>query len=181
MRKTKKLTLGAMMIALGVLFMMLGYFVEALDLTVAAVLSLVMAFVFIEIGSPYTYAVWLGTSLLGALFFTGSQVWLTYFLIFGIYPVLKAYIERLPRPAWIFVKLGFFNVALVLLMLATQFILMIPFFSEFPEGVAQYETLIKVGFILAFNLAFVLYDIFMTVMIRTYLQKFRHRFRSFLK
>ena len=39
MRKTKKLTVGAMMIAMGVLFMTLGYFVEALDLTVAAMLS----------------------------------------------------------------------------------------------------------------------------------------------
>lgn len=181
MRHTKKLTLGAMIIALSVLFMMLGYFVEALDLTVAAILSLLMAFVFIELGSPYTYSVWLATSLLGAVFFTGSQVWLTYFLIFGIYPVLKAYIERLPRAAWIFVKLGFFNVALVLLMLATELILMIPFFSELPEAMAAYEFFIKAGFVAVFNLAFLLYDVFMTVMIRAYFQRLRHRVRRFLK
>ena len=35
MRKTKKITLGAACIALGVLFMALGYFIEVLDLTVA--------------------------------------------------------------------------------------------------------------------------------------------------
>lgn len=180
MRKTKKLTLGAMMIAIGVLFMALGYFIEALDLTVAALLSLIMAFMFIEVGSPYTYAVWLGTSALGAVFFTGSFVWLTYFLIFGIYPILKAYIEKLPRGFWLIVKLVFFNIAFVLLIVFSEFILGTPFFTV-SEGYEDSANLIKAAFAAAFNVAFVIYDIFMTLMIKTYLVRFRPKFSRLLK
>ena len=180
MRKTKKLTLGAMMIAVSVLFMTLGYFVEALDLTVAALLSLIMAFMYIEVGSPYTYAVWLGSSLLGAVFFTASFVWLTYFLVFGIYPILKAYIERLPRGAWLVLKLLFFNAALVLLVFLGEAITGAPFFT-LPEELPFDAELIKWGFVLAFNVAFVIYDIFMTLMIKTYLVRFRPQFKRLLK
>ena len=72
-----------MSIALGVLFMTLGAFVEVLDLTASALCSCLMAFVFIEIGAKYAIAVWLGTTILGAVFYTHSLVWVTFFLIFG--------------------------------------------------------------------------------------------------
>ena len=41
--------------------------------------------------------------------------------------------------------------------------------------------LIKVGIYLLLNLAFVLYDMFLTVLIRVYLFGFRHRISRFLK
>lgn len=180
MRKTKKLTLSAMMIAMGVLFMTLGYFVEALDLTVAALLSLVMVFMHIEVGSPYTFMVWLGTSLLGAVFFTGGTVWLTYILVFGIYPVLKDYIERLPRWSQILLKLAYFNVALTLLILATELILGIPFVSLGEEYI-QYKRLVMIGLAVAFNIAFIVYDIFIKLAARTYMLRLRARFARLLK
>jgi hypothetical protein len=180
MKETKKLTIGAMMIAIGVAFMALGAYVEALDLTVAALLSLVVAFVCIELGSPYIWIVWLGTSLLGAVFFTGSFVWITYFLIFGLYPILKGLIERLRlKWLWILVKLAVFNVMLPLLMLASQYIIGIPLFAL--EGVFKDNVFVLIGLYLLCNVAFFLYDVFMTVMIRAYLERFRPRFSQFLK
>lgn len=180
MRKTKKITLSALMIAMGVLFMTLGYFVEALDLTVAALLSCVVVLVVIEIGSPYTFMVWLGTSLLGALFFTGSFVWLTYLLIFGIYPILKNYIERLPRAFWYPVKLIFFNAALIALIFLGELIVGVPFFAV-GENMAEYEQIIKAALYIGFNVAFVLYDIFLNLMIRAYFIRLRSKFSRFLR
>ena len=180
MRKTKKLTVGAMMIAMGVLFMTLGYFVEALDLTVAAMLSAVIAFMVIEVGSPYTYMVWLGTSLLGALLFTGSFVWLTYFLIFGIYPILKYYIEKLPRIAQYALKLLFFNLALIALIFLSELIIGLPFFTV-GDKFGEYENIVKAALYIGFNIAFVLYDICLNVMIRVYYLRFRAKFSRLLK
>ena len=180
MRTTKKLTVSAMMIAIGVLFMTLGYFVEALDLTVAALLSAVVVFTVIEIGSPYTYMVWLGTSLLGALFFTGSFVWLNYFLIFGIYPILKSYFERLPRWASYIVKLLFFNLALIAVIFLSELIFGIPFFS-LEQNLADYADIIKAALYVGFNVAFILYDIFLNLIIRAYYVRFRAKFSRFLR
>ena len=183
MKQTKKITISAMSIALGVLFMTLGFFVEALDMTVAALCSCLMAFVFIEIGGKYAVAVWLGTSLLGALFFTSSLVWVTFFLVFGIFPILKAFIEKLKRPFWIPVKLAFFLVSATAMILVSQFILGIPFFDEsinlplIGDNVTLFRAVVYVLLIAALFV----YDIFMTVMIRAYFTSFRRRIQSLLK
>ena len=172
-----------MCIALGVLFMALGAFVEVLDLTVAALCSCLMAFVFIEVGDKYALAVWLGTSLLGLIFFTHSLVWVTYFLVFGIYPILKAYIEKLKRPFWIPLKLAVFAVCGALIILVSELILGIPFFEDtlsvpFFENNMEIFKVIVCVLLLA---ALMVYDIFMTVMIIFYFSNFRKRIQSLLK
>ena len=182
MRETKKITFSAMAVALGVLFMTLGYFIEALDLTVAALTSIIMLFVFIEIGKPYTFLVWIATSLLGALFFTGSLVWVTYFLVFGIYPIMKAYIEKLKRGLWIPIKLVGFVTSGSLLILFSELILGIPFFGEINLPILSgREYIFKVAVFVMLIMAFFVYDIFLTVMVRFYFSNFRKRIASLLK
>ena len=182
MRETKKITFSAMAVALGVLFMTLGYFIEALDLTVAALTSIIMLFVFIEIGKPYTFLVWIATSLLGALFFTGSLVWVTYFLVFGIYPIMKAYIEKLKRGLWIPIKLVGFVTSGGLVILFSELILGIPFFGEINLPILSgREYIFKVAVFVMLIMAFFVYDIFLTVMVRFYFSNFRKRIASLLK
>ena len=172
-----------MAIALGVLFMTLGFFVEVLDMTVAALCSCLMAFVFIEIGAKYAVAVWLGTSVLGAVFFTSSLVWVTFFLVFGIFPILKAFIERLKRPFWIPVKLAFFLVSATAMILVSELILGIPFFDDsinlplIGDNVIVFRIVVYVLLIAALFV----YDVFMTVMIRTNFANIRKRIQSLLK
>lgn len=174
MRKTKKITLSAMIVALGTVFLVLGAMVDVLDLSVCALSSLLVAFVYIEIGSPYTFIVWIATSLLTFVFFPGSIVWLEYLLVFGIYPIIKAYIEKLPRKVWLLLKLLFFNAVLVAMIFLVELILKMPFFG--------FENLlIKVGVYVLFNVAFIAYDIFITVLIRFYFERLRNRFKHLLK
>ena len=169
--------------ALGVVFMALGAFVEVLDLTVAALCSCLMAFVFIEIGDKYAFAVWIGTSVLGFVFFPHSLVWVTYFLIFGIYPILKAYVEKLKRPLWIPVKLAIFVLSSLAIIFVSELILGIPFFEDtlgvpfFEEHTDIFRIIVICGLILAMYV----YDIFMTVMIRAYFSSFRKRVQALLK
>ena len=162
------------MIALGVVFMAIGAYVEALDLTVCALLSLLVVFSFMELGSPYCYIVWLGTSILGAVFFTSHPVWISYFLIFGIYPILKAYGERARRIFWIILKLVLANIMLPSLILLSALITGVPFFGTD-------VLLLKVGLYAACLVAFIIYDVFLTVMIRFYLSNVRHRIAGLLK
>ena len=172
-----------MVVALGVVFMALGAFVEVLDLTVAALCSCLMAFVFIEIGKPYTFCVWIATSVLSFVFFPQSLTWLTYFLIFGIYPILKAYIERLKKVFWLPIKLVYFNTVAPLMILFSEYVLGIPFFSDdlsipiFEENMLLFKIVVYVLLIVAM----IVYDIFMTVMIKAYFSKFREYIKQILK
>ena len=153
MRKTKKITLSAMIVALSVALMTLGGFVEVLDLSAAALASVLVAFVYIEIGSPYTWLVWLCTSLASFLIFPGSMLWIEYFLIFGVYPILKAYIERLPRGVWLPVKLVYINCVLIAVIFAFRFVFKTSIFIVD-------KTWIKVFIYALMNVAFVAYDTF---------------------
>lgn len=174
MRKTKKITLSAVTVALGTLFMIAGGFVEVLDLSACALASVLVAFIYIEIGSPYTWLVWICTSLLSFICFPGSVLWLEYLLVFGIYPILKAYIEKTGRVLWLPLKLLFANAVLVLVILAFEFLFKIPFFLVD-------KLWIKVILYALLNIAFIAYDIFITVLVRFYIERLRPRLKHLLK
>ena len=162
------------MVALGTTFMILGAVIEVLDLTVCALASLLVVFIFLEIGSYYPWLVWICTTLTTALLYPASLLWIEYLLIFGIYPLLKAYIEKLPKWSWIIVKLVYANAVVLALYFVCERLLGVPFFTD------EAAWLRVVTYILT-NVAFVAYDFFITVMVRAYYEKLRPRFKSFLK
>jgi len=174
MRETKKLTLSAATVAIGTLFMVLGAVFEVLDLSCVMLASLLVAFIYVELGSPYTWLVWLTTSLATALMFPASAVWAEYLFVFGIYPILKAFIERLPRPMWFPVKLVFINAILWVLILLVEGVFGVPIFEA--EG-----DVMKIVLYVTANVAFIVYDLFITAMVRVYVFKFRKRFQRFFK
>ena len=163
-----------MLVALGCVFMIFGAVFEVVDLSMCALASLLVVFAYLELGSPYTWLVWLCTSLVAMVSFFASPVWIEYFFVFGIYPILKAYIERLPRIAWVPVKLAYINGMAWVLIFLVQLI----------TGVSLLESKLlwmKVVSYVLINVAFIIYDAFITVMVRLYIDKFRRRFRKFLK
>lgn len=174
MSQTKKITLSAMMVALSTAIMLLGAVVEVFDLSVCAIASLLVVFIYLEIGSYYPWLVWICTTLATALIYPGSAIWVEYALIFGLYPLIKAYIERMPRWSWLIVKLIYINVVIWGIFCVCEFLLGIPFFEEGGQILAI------ITYVLS-NVAFVAYDFFIMVMVRFYLDKLRPRFKKFLK
>ena len=174
MSQTKKITLSAMMVALGTVFMVLGAVFEVLDMTVCAAASMLVVFVYLEIGSYYPWLVWICTTIATALLYPGSIIWAEYMLVFGIYPLLKAYIERLPKWSWLIVKLVYINAVVWGMFAISELLLGIPFFDE--EG----KIMAIVTYILM-NVAFVMFDLFITVMVRFYMNKIRPRISKLLK
>lgn len=173
MKNTKKLTLSATLVALGAVFMIIGAVFEVMDLTACALASLTVVFAYLELGSPYTWLIWLCTSLATALMFPGSLIWVEYLLVFGIYPILKGYVERLRRPLWLPVKLAFINAIIWALIFLVDLI----FGTPFLEGDSE---IMKVLLYVLMNVAFIAYDAFITVMVRFYMIKIRPRFKKFL-
>ena len=174
MKTTKKITLSARATALGAVIMLLGSVIETLDLTVCALASLLVVFIYLEIGSYYPWLVWICTTLTTALIYSGSLVWIEYFLIFGIFPLIKAYIEKLPKWSWLIVKLGYINVMIWAIFAVCELLLGIPFFGED-------SPVMKIVLYVLINVAFVAYDFFITVMVRFYYDKLRPRFKRLFK
>ena len=174
MKTTKKITVSSMVVALSAIFLILGSYISAADLILEVVASLLAVFVYIEIGSPYTWLVWLATTLTVAFLPNGISVAGMYLLVFGIYPILKAYIERTPRALWLLIKLVYINVIIVILALAVRLI----------TGASMFASellIVNVALWVLINVAFVAYDMFITVAVRLYMLKYRKIFSKFLK
>lgn len=174
MSNTKKLTICALLVALGTALMIVGATVDALDLSICAIASLLVVFVYLEIGSYYPWLVWICTTLATALLYSHSIIWAEYFLVFGIYPLIKAYIERLPRWSWLIVKLVYINGVIWGIFAISELILGIPFFDE------ESMILSVVTYILM-NVAFVAFDYFIVVMAKFYSVKIRPKIKKLLK
>lgn len=177
MKTTKKITVSAMAVALGTVFMVLGAVIEVFDMTAAALASLLVAVIYVEVGAPYTFLVWICTTLTTALLYPGSAMWLMYLLLFGIFPIMKGYIERLPHPLWLPLKLVFGNVMMALVLLGTVYLLGIPMD---PELFGLPTTAVYIILFVAVNLAIILYDWFLTVLVRFYMIKLHPVLRKLL-
>ncbi len=174
MRTTKKITVSAMVVALGAIFLIIGSYISAADLIFEVVASLLAVFVYIEIGAPYTWLVWLATTLTVVFLPNGISVAGLYFLVFGIYPILKAYIERTPRILWWPIKLVYINLIVVILAVAVRIV----------TGASMFTSelvIVNVALWVLINAAFAAYDMFITVAVRLYMLKYRKIFAKFLK
>lgn len=173
MRATKKITVSAMATALGSALMAIGAVWELVDMALAAFASLLIVFILIEVGSPYPWLVWITTSLITFVFFPASTVWLMY-LVFGVFPLLKYYIEKMKRLFWFPAKLLYVNLCIVGLMYAMDLVFGLPLFET--------DILIlKIALYAVLNVAFFAYDRLLTLVIRIYNEKYRQRLRHLFK
>ncbi len=167
--RTRRLSLGALLTALGVVLLWFGALIEVLDLSAAALASLLTVLAVIEVGGLFPWAVWGATSLLSLLLLPVKFPALLYLLFAGLYPMMKARFERRRALiAWI-LKLSFFNAALILLCVLSIWVLGLP-----DTGLALTLSVFALA-----NAVFVLYDVALSRMISFYLFRLRPRFRLF--
>ena len=174
MKLTKKITISAMAVAISAAMLSLGALVEVLDMAVASLMSLLVVFVFIEIGSPFVWFVWLGTSLITCLIPNGLLVGLEYFAVFGIYPILKSYFERAPRALRWSIKIAYINLFILAALILSEFVSFISFFD-----IERWY--FKLALAVGLNLVFVIYDVYLTRMIKFYYAVVRKKIMKFLK
>ncbi|MDD6799832.1 MAG: hypothetical protein PUE85_05385 [Firmicutes bacterium] len=164
--KTKNIALSAVLIALGVVILYIGSIINVLDLTMAAIASLIIFFTVIELQGKYPYLIYAATGLLSALILPDKYAAVVYILFAGIYPIFKEMFERLHSVICWILKLSMFNTSLLLTIAVSVYALHIE-----DTGLGFTAAVLLLG-----NLAFVLYDIAMTKLITLYLIKLRKLF-----
>ena len=166
--RTKRLTTCAMLAALSVILLLLGSFVEVVDISMAVVASLLCVFAVIEYGGSAPWLVYGVTSILSLLLLPQKTPAIMYLLFFGYYPILKEKLEKRPKAlSWI-LKEVVFNAALILMTVLSAFLL----FSSQTD-----LSLLYVAFFVVAEIAFPIYDIALTRLISLYLFRLRKRFR----
>ncbi len=180
--KTKKLTLSAVLAAMGVVILIIGAFFEVLDLSMAAIASFFCIFAVIEMGRGYPWMIYAVTGVLSIIIVPNGLGGWFYLLFFGYYPIIKEKVEKLFKPlAWI-LKFLTFNLSITVYI----FILYFLFFNDFQILINEFSNLflgdvsntaiIAVVYAI-FNFIFFIYDIALTNLITLYILKLRRKFR----
>lgn len=165
---TKKLTVCSMLCALGVVLLLLGSFIEVMDIAMAALASLLCIFAVVEYGGAAPWLVYAVTGVLSLILLPNKTPAAMYVVFLGYYPIIKEKLEMLKKPiAWLLKELVF-NAALVALLVVAKFLLM-PTVND--------PWWLYVAVVVLAQAVFVLYDIALTRLITFYLIKLRHRFK----
>ena len=167
--RTKRLTVCAMLGALGVVVLYLGSMIEVIDISMAVIASLFAIFAVIEYGAPYAWSIYAITGVLSIVLLPNKIPALMYIFFFGFYPIIKEKIERRSSKLtqWVLKEI-LFNVCLVLLMVLGNYLLMIDVKSWI---------VIEIVFFLLANGVFPVYDVALTRLISLYIFRLRRKFR----
>lgn len=174
MNTTKKVTFCAILSALCTVIMLVSYF-PYLTYAVPALASLLIMIIVIETNCKWAIFSYLTAAVLTFLF-AETESKILFIMFFGFYPIAKSLIEKINNLfiEWP-VKLSLFNASVLAAyyILTKLFMLQLDDFGSFQK----YGTAILL--ILA-NIVFVLYDITLSKLAVTYIQKFHKRVSKFL-
>lgn len=182
-QKTKKLTLGAVLCALGVVLLSIGSLIQTVDLSAAALASFLCIFAVIELGGAYPWAIYVITGLLAVVLTPFGMAGWFYIAFFGYYPMIKEKVERLSRPVSWVIKMITLNVALFICVVISYFLLFASsgkglldaFVLMFGDGEAT--EIFAIAMLVLVNVVFVIYDIALTSVISLYINRLRHRLK----
>lgn len=168
--RVKRLTVCAMLSALGVTLAYLGSLVELLDLCTAAFCAMLVIPVVIEYEKGYPWGIYAATSVLSLLLLPNKLPAVVY-LLFGYYPIVKAYLERM-RPLWCRLLKELLYVAVTVAVLLA---------SDLLVGT---EVMPPWYHVTVFALAIVtlnIFDVALTRLITLYVMKYRPRISKWMR
>ena len=182
-QKTKRLTVSALLCALGTVMLCFGrLFDGSLDLTMAALASLITVWAAEELGGWYPWLIWLVTALLALILMPFNTAAWEYLLFAGVYPMLRVLLERLPLVLRLIVKPVIFN-AVIALGVLILWQLLFPAAQSYPAALGAFlgGQGAHWGYSLAVwitaNGAFVLYDFAIGRFIAAYRINLRKRLK----
>lgn len=182
-QKTKRLTVSALLCALGAVLLCAGrLFDGTMDLSMAALASLIAVWAAEELGGYYPWLIWLVTSVLALIIMPYNSAAWEYLLFAGVYPMLRVLLEKVPLVARVLIKQVLFN-AVIALGVLVLWQLLFPTAQSYPAALglflggegAHWGFSVAVG--ITANLAFVLYDFVIGRFIKAYRIRLRDKFR----
>ena len=163
-RRTKRLAICAMLASLGVVILYFGALLEIFELCVVALTAMLLVPVVIEYKRGYPWGIYATTALLSLLLLPQKMPGVVY-LLFGFYPIVKAYLERLPCLICFVCKQGIFILIEAGVVMASNLIL----------GVEEMPLWYDISLVLLGYATLVLFDIALTKLITLYMRKYRDR------
>lgn len=148
MKKTKAIALGGIMSAMCVVIMLLGAVIGVGVYVAPMIAGICLIPTGKKYGTKYHVSLWVIVSILSLLIVPDVEEGLMFLCLFGFYPIVYPYFEKLPKLPRILIKLVYFNAVIV----AIEYVVT-AFFVPETLGLPLALALIAIG-----NVTFLLYD-----------------------
>lgn len=167
-KKSKAVATSGVLAALAVVILLLGSLIELLDLSAAAMASLVIMVAVIDLGIGYAAGVYAVAAVLSVLLFPKTAT-IVFAVFVGYYPIVKVYLDRIkPRLLQYTVKLVMFNAFLFgILWLVEQLL-----------GAGNDWSALGVPLYVLGNLTFLVFDLAIARLSLFYIHKIKRRFQK---
>lgn len=169
MSNSAKTALCGVITALSVICMTITVVVPVTSYSCAMIAGVLLVIIVIEVNAVWAFYVYVAVSLTLVLVLPDKEAAFCYIVLFGIYPILKQFIEKLRSVTlrWI-LKLIVFDISVAALFYILVFILNIP-----KESFSIAGLYVPWLFVIAGDFAFILYDIALTGVVTSYVVKWR--------
>lgn len=168
LQNTKKLALSSIFTALCFVVMYLGGLTQVLDLCAVVLSALVVIIAVIELGGMWPWLIWAVTSVLCIFFIPDKFIALEFVIFGGIYPMIKAWLEKFPAFISWSMKILYFNLAFTGAYFASTYIF----------GMRDVGFVLKMPAYLAANVFMILADVCFSLLISLYFAKLRPRIKK---
>jgi len=158
--KAKEITLSGILTGLTIVILYLNLLLPISTISILTLASLLVPIALIRGSMKSAILVYVSSSIIG-LFILPLNIIILYILFFGIYGIVKFYIEKINKlPLEIFIKIIFFNIILFLSFFVFKTFIPIEI-TKLPIGI----------FLIIAEIVFLLYDYALTLLISFYLQR----------
>ena len=166
------------MCGLSIVLMLSGSIIPFATFCAPAMSGLLLMPVAVECGMRLAWVCYGAISALAVLFVPDKEMAAIFLFLFGCYPLLKAYIQRIPaKGVRLLVKAGFFNGAVLAMYGILLFIFPMPGLVDEFAQTAQWmlAALLVMG-----NICFWIYDVALNNILHVYVLKMQPRLRRML-
>lgn len=183
---TRRIAMCAVLCALAVVMLGLGAVIEVIDITAAAVASLVLLPILLCYGARYAWLSYAVTGVLGVLLMPQSLGAWMFAGLTGFYPIIKQKLDRLPRLLGWAVKLLLLTAVLLLYLAIFYFILLGgegSLFDAFLKGFGEEEgtPLMAWAVVILSLFTYILFDLLIDRLLILYYLRWQKRVERWMK
>lgn len=183
---TRRIAMCAVLCALAVVMLGLGAIIEVIDITAAAMASLVLLPILLCYGTKYAWLSYAVTGVLGVLLMPQSLGAWMFAGLTGFYPIVKQRLDRLPRVLSWAVKLLLLAAVLLLYLGIFYFILLGgegSLFDAFLKGFGEEEgtPLVAWAVIILSLFTYILFDLLIDRLLVLYYLRWQKRVERWMR
>ncbi len=178
MRESSKSALCGIIAALSVSVMLLTYISPFLVYALPVFAGMFLIVILDEVGGKWAFGTYTAVSILSFFLLADKEAAVFYFMLFGYYPILSAFLSRKlkNRIIQLLIKIIVFTISLGASVAVSSFVFNVDY-SEFSEKGKPYLILV----IILMYMIFFLYDFLLSVLNLIYKKKMKGRINKLFK